>query len=224
MSIVLLILKIIGWLLLGASALIFIALFIPVGIKPRYEFGRLTVRVKVLFLEFSVFDSDKTDSGEKSEDSEGGAEKEYEQEETKEKTKLDLELIRAIVRPAAGAAGFIIRKLRFSHIELRLIAGGYDAYKVGINTGRIWQAVGSGIAVCRSIWRRMQFDELSVIPDFLAEHGGQEKFACQITAQPVIILSAGFIFLKRYLSYKIKKAKASRRAEKEIEKNECKSA
>ena len=228
MRVLLVILKALGWTVLGLLALLLAALFVPVSVLPRYAEGRTTARLRVLGLTFTLYDSaapPKPDRKKKKPET-AAPEKAAEPAEPTPKKKYDLGALRAMLRPAAGAAGWLLRRIRFSDIQIRLVAGGRDAAEVGINTGRIWEAIAGGVTLMRQIWRP-RFLELNVLPDFLQEHGGEEVLSARVTAVPAAFVAAGILFLYRYLKYRRGQAKARRAADpqtKETMDNERKSA
>ena len=224
MSVLLILLKVIGCVLLVLLGLLIVVLFLPFGVYAVYEQGRTTVKLHILGLRFWLFDSEKKSK----ETAEEAKPKSNEPKEKKPKKKFDLSAISALVRPAAGAAGFILRRIRLSKLCVRFAVGGKDAAEVGINTGRSWEAVGGVLTLLRQVWPNIGVEELTVIPDFLNEHKGKERFAAKVKAMPIVLAAAAVIFLVRYKRYQkqqsVKVVSADTVKVKESAENECKSA
>ncbi len=227
MRVVLLALKIVGWLLLGLLLLLVLALVMPACATVRYEAGRLIVRLRVLGIPFTVCGGEEAGRAHRKKRRNKPREETSPQEKPEKKRgRPDIAELAGLLKPAAGAAGFLLRRIRFSHVRVLLVAGGRDAAEVGINTGRLWQAVGAAGALVRQLWRP-QVEELTVLPDFLGEYAGRERVSFRVTAMPVSALAAGILLLTRYL--KIKRTKtaaddADTAQQKENAEDECKSA
>lgn len=194
MSIFWLILKILAWVLLGILALVVVALFIPATVEIRYEHKRNVVRLRYLFFRFVLHDSGAVKKKKEAVPSE-------EAEPTAvEKTvaKFDFNLIKQLLRPGTRAARMVIKRLYIHDVQVIAVAEGKDPAEVGINAGRIWAAVGVVMGLIHVIWQRVQYTELTVIPDFSGTQAAAEKYSCKVTAIPVIIGIAGTIFLIRY--------------------------
>ena len=65
MSVLLLVLKILGWTVAALPALIVLALFIPVSLLPEYAAGRFTLHMEVLCFKFGLYDAEKKAVGKK---------------------------------------------------------------------------------------------------------------------------------------------------------------
>lgn len=216
LGVLLFVLKLLGWLLLGLLVLLLLLLVTPVTVKARYENSELRVRIRVLFFEFAAVDPDKP-ARKKKEEKEPAAEEQAAPSEkpAKEKKKLDWELIRAAIRPGGRALGFFLGSLRWSHICVRMVVAGEDAFEVGTATGKAWETVGGLFTAARHIWKHVRVDELCVIPDFLDEHGDEEHYAAWVTALPINLVIAFFILFNRIVAYKINQMKRRKAAEKE---------
>ena len=227
MSVLLLVLKILGWTVAALLALIVLALFIPVSLLPEYAAGRFTLHMQVLCFKFGLYDSEKQARGEKADKKRSQQQTEEKKEDgQKKKSKLDAALIRALLKPAAGAVGWFLRSIRIDHVRVRLVVRGADAAQVGIRTGKVWQGLTAAILLVRQIWRP-RFDELSVLPDFLDEYRDRTLLGARITALPICLLAAAVLFLVRFMKYRKKYTKAQSAADlniKEKADNECKSA
>ncbi len=223
------ILKCFGWTLLGLLALLILALFVPVSIIPRYGEGRFTVRLRLLGLTVSLYDSEGPRKQRRKKPKKTAQEPEViHAEEPVEKAakKIDWATVRGMLNPARGALGIILRGLRVRDLQIRLIAGGRDAAEVGKNTGRWWEVIGGGLALLNQIWY-VRVDELNVVPDFLGEHKGEEALSVRITGMAATFVAAGVVFLARYIRHKRNTAKAQRAENPQVKEstdNECKSA
>lgn len=209
MSIVLLILKIIGWTLLALLAVVIIALFLPLTLSAKADDDGILVRLKILFYRRTLYDSGAPEKPEKP------PKEEKQEEPKKEKTSessgsgIDTDMIKALVAPALSATRFILRHISITHIDLVVVIHSFDPYDTGVNTGRVWTAFGAISTLLKLTFRRTQYDRLIVIPDFMDEHADEWCFGCDVTMRGATAVAAAFIVLKRLLVYKIKSAYAS---------------
>lgn len=210
MSVVLTILKVLGWVLLGLLALIVALLFVPAKACFSYESSRLLVRAGALGFWIEIYDSAK-----KKEPKESGESTQPEESEpkleAKTKSEPDIELLKTMISAGGRAVVRVLRGLRIRHICVTLIAHGFDPYETGVKTGKIWAGIGAALTLLRSIWRDLGVDRLEVIPDFMGEHKGCESISCEISSMSIGFVAALAIFGWRYLRYKIKKRSDERR-------------
>ena len=195
----LIILKVIAWILLSLVSLVIIALIIPATLELKYAGGRFSVAARYLIFKFTIFDTHKKKKTEakkesEKEEDESGKDK----SEPKGDSKFDLELIKKLLKPGAKTAWRIVRSLRLRDVHIVIVAKGKDSADVGINTGRAWAAIGVGIELLDSVWKRVVYKEISVIPDFMGDNKISEKYSCKITALPIILVICGLDFLFKY--------------------------
>ncbi len=194
---VLLILKIIGWVVLGLILLIIIALFIPADALIHHEHKRFTVTLRYLFFRIKLYDSDK----EKETDLPADEEIEVVKKESPAvKTAGTVRLILRLLDPASKSVARILRSLRFRKVCLVLVANGDDAAEIGIHTGRLWAYIGGAMSLVHNLWPHFTCDQLEVLPNFTGEYTGREKFSCQIRAFLFIILLSGLYVLRAFLA------------------------
>ncbi|MEG0751319.1 MAG: DUF2953 domain-containing protein [Oscillospiraceae bacterium] len=212
MSILLETLKILGIILLSLLALVIAALFLRITARICYEKDVLTVRVGALGLRFKIFDSSTPEKVKNKKPKIPDTPDEREQQEIRAKKHVipDLDTICALLGAGAGSAAHILRRIRIRHVMIVFVAFAGDPCATGMLTGAIWQSLGSFITSLALVCHDITYDELVVIPDFMGEHEGEERFGCELSAKPVIALAAGIILLFRYLKFKSRQAVEAR--------------
>ena len=204
------VLKVLGWVLLALLTLMVIVLFVPFCAYILYEKDTLTVNVGALGLRFCVFDSSKKCAKKPKEEK---TPKENKQEpqptEKPEKEPFDFELARFLIGEGVGVAGRVLRALHPKNLAVRLIASGEDPCETGLAVGRMWSFVGSALSALLAAWPRMSVKELTVIPDFMHEHEGEERLYIEISAIPAAAVAAAAIFGIRFLKFTSARRRAS---------------
>lgn len=209
MSVLLTVLKVLGYTLLGLLALLAAAMFVRVTAHVDYSRSRLLVRVSALGRSYDVFDSSKPRKPQPKEES-----KEPSAEPKPEgalKDKIDRELLRTIIGAGKKSLTRVLRGMRVRHISIVLVAHGYDPYETGVKTGRAWAGLGALLALLRSVWYDLGVDRLDVIPDFMNVRKGEGSAAFEVSARPVTFLCAGGILGWYLLKYIIIKRLSARR-------------
>ncbi|MEG0833630.1 MAG: hypothetical protein RSD39_03850 [Oscillospiraceae bacterium] len=203
MSVFLLILKIIGWFLLALLALLVTALFIPVTAVVGLENGEFYLFVKFLFFKINVAKLLKKEKRQKKKEAPEGIPEAADEGAKKEKTKLDFDLIKSMIRPALGAAGYFIKRLKVRDVDVVIVVTDERPDKIGINVGCIWAALGVLMAECAKLWgENFSIREMRIIPDFTSKCDEKEKIGCKITSSAFIMVAAGAVFLRRWFDYK----------------------
>ncbi len=198
------VLAVIGWVLLGLLALVVLLLVAPITAVVRFEHGILTVHVWVLFVRFRVFPlAKKAKKPKKVKAKKEKSKKQDAQQQEQEQTQKDsafakrVAMLKRAMRASKPAIAFVVRHLAVRRVQLVLPVHSADAAATALQCARAQAALGSLRAVLDGRlsvrWRRLQ-----IFPDFTGEMQGYLFFACNIVLVPVIMLIAGFIFLKEY--------------------------
>lgn len=129
--------------------------------------------------------------------------------------KFDFGLIKKLLTPGTKAVWSIVKRLKVHDIAVVAIAKGNDPAEVGIAAGRTWAAIGEAMGLINSVWERVEYSEISVIPDFAGDREDDEKYGCKITAIPVIIIVTALDFLFKYLNVSKKRGSGKQQHYKE---------
>lgn len=199
MSVVWLILKIIGIVLLCLLGLLLILLLIPVTLGIRYEEQKWLIRARYGPLTFKLFESGKEKEKKKEQPEE---EAQPDEPTEKEKSGIDLRLIYRLIKPGFRVLRSVVKSLKIRDLHLVLVASGEEPDEIGIKAGRMWAALGNIMALAGNIWPDIEYKELTVIPDFTGEHENDEKFSCNVRACPIIMVTIGIVFFVRFLKIK----------------------
>lgn len=99
-----------------------------------------------------------------------------------------------LIARLAGLAGGLLRRMlagvRVSGIRLRLPVHGPDAAATALQYGRLNAALHTANAALSNLMR-LEWEELSLTPDFTGEAKGSEYFSCKITTRLFIMVTAG---------------------------------
>lgn len=203
MSTVLLVLKIIGIVLLCLLGLLLLLLLIPVTLEAGYTGAGLLLKVRYGLITLTLADPERKkarkEKKKKPEKQEAAPE---EQPQQKPKSDIPLGLIFKLIKPGFGALKSIVKSLKIRDVHIHLVASGDESDEVGISAGRTWAALGAVITAANNIWDNIEYSELSVVPDFTAQHQNDEKIGCKVTAFPIIIVYIAIVFLVRFLHIK----------------------
>ena len=175
-------------LLAVLAALLLALLFLPVWAVIELKYDKLTVRVKVLFLTFTVFPMK-----EKEPKTPPPQQPAREEEKRSPGKKFELTFSKA-VRMAADAAGILkmaLAALRFRGIRLTLPVRGEDAADTALFYGRFSAWFYSGVATLQN-FLDLRFEQIELIPDFAGENKYRRSFYCKIGATPFIMLIVAF--------------------------------
>jgi hypothetical protein len=202
-AVLLLILKILGWMLLAAAVLILIALFVPASVWLDYTGGELRIWAGMLFVRVPVYPGKEKTPEQQARQERKKAEKQAKKQEKKarkhgagrrghvagETLRLSLDQICA----AAGGAGRFARAalgaMRVRHIRIVLPVTGDDAADTAVRFGKTNAWLHTCLALLnRVLW--LDFTECRVEPDFTGKQAESEHFSCQISAQLFIMVAA----------------------------------
>ena len=174
-GILLLILKILAWILLGIVALVLLVLIIPVTLEIIYKEKKLRVSARYLFLRFKIYGYPKKDTVEKTA---------KQDDEDKEKKGIDFELVKKLLKPGGRAVWALLKRLKIRDVRVVIVAKGKNAADVGINAGRTWAALGAGLDIVNSIWKRVEYKEITVLPDFAESARVRLRSVLSVTQSP----------------------------------------
>lgn len=109
-----------------------------------------------------------------------------------------LDLIRAILPPT----GRLLRKVRFTHMSVRVSVGCEDASQTAIRFGQfstgIYNVLGTISHLCT-----LRVKEVSIFPDFIRDET-QYDISFRVKLRLFVVLWAGFCMLWRFLMYTLK--------------------
>ena len=218
----LLIFKILGIALLVLLALAAVLLLVPAAVRLDWHGDALTIRARVLFLHFTLYprpqkadresgagkSAAKKKKAEKKPPKKSGKAAAGEKEKTEEAPdsfvkgllrnfkKNPFGMLRQLLSYAGDAGGILLRGLRIRHVVILWPVTGEDAADTALVYGRT-------LGFANGVWNLAQnslnirADQLTIEPDFTGEAEQKRQIACQIAAQPCIMVAAGI-----YLLYK----------------------
>lgn len=210
--------SIIGWALLGILALILLVLLAPAAASVRFEHGQLSVKVRVLFIQKTIFPQDenkkvkpkKEKKKKKKKDKPEEEQAKEPKEEKKKKTVSDyIALAKRLLASGKDALKPVLHNLRIIDTRLVLPVHAEEAADTALKFGRAQTAIGTARALLDGRLD-VRFKQLEVIPDFTGQRQDELFFACKIVLNPVIMVVAGFKFLKTYIMRGKKRRKYSR--------------
>lgn len=109
-----------------------------------------------------------------------------------------LDLVRAILPPA----GRLLRRLRFTHMQIRISVGCTDADQTAIRFGQIsagiYNVLGTVSHTCT-----LRVKEISIFPDFIRDET-QYDISFRVKLRLCFVLWAGLCMLWRFLMYTLK--------------------
>ncbi|MDK2813337.1 MAG: hypothetical protein PWQ08_592 [Clostridiales bacterium] len=167
-------------------ALLLLLLFLPVWVMVGLRYDQLTIRVRVLFLTFTVFPMKEKPQKEKK----PAPKKEPQKEEPRSPGKrfeLSFSKLVQLVGDAAGIFKMMLGALKVRDISITLPLNGRDAADTALFYGKFSAWFYSGIAVLQNAID-LQFDSIELIPDFAGENKYRRSFYCKIGATPFIML------------------------------------
>jgi hypothetical protein len=100
----------------------------------------------------------------------------------------------------------LIRAVQLRHLSFHLAVGGSDAAAAALNYGRLCGVVAYGEALLRSIFRRVEIDALTVVPDFLGE-GLRYQLDVTLKLRPGRVLWTGLVLIVKAFPFILKLAR-----------------
>lgn len=210
------------YIIAGIALLLLLLLLLPVHLTIRYDGTRLSVRLYVLFLRFSIYPKRKRVR--EKDFSKAAVEKRKKKQakkalkkserarrkaQAKPKGKKDvLSTVRLILHILKGCYPRIARAFRIRVCELRAVIATEDAAKTAILYGAVSQATAILLEVCdRFLWSKRSEKHIEVIPDFC---GTESSFRARIRFNSCLFrllrlaIVAGITFLKHKIQNKNK--------------------
>lgn len=195
--------QVIGWILLSLLAFVLVLMVVPVTVAVQVGKGGLLVKVRVLFVQLTVWPRSprpqkKKPAKQKKEKPKDEAEKQ--KKPKKEKTRAQkIDMVKRLIAAAKSAMRVVLRHVRLHAVQLEVPVHAADAAETAKRCGQFQAVVGSANAVLSNTlhlkWKRVQ-----IYPDFAGQMQERLFFACKVSFCPVIMLVAGVVFLKKYLS------------------------
>ena len=166
--------------------LLLLLLFLPVWAMVGLRYDQLTIRVRVLFLTFTVFPLKEKPQKEKK-PAPKAEEKKEEPRSPGKRFELGFSKMVQLAGDAAGIFKLLLGALKVRDISLTLPLNGRDAADTALFYGKFSAWFYSGIAVLQNAMD-LQFDSIELIPDFAGENKYRRSFYCKIGATPFIML------------------------------------
>lgn len=203
MAVVLLILKIIGFVLLGAVAIILAVLFIPAMVTVKYAGNDLDVRLRVLyFIKIRIPLSGKSKNKPAKDETQPPADN---APKKKSSEKLELSLIKQLLPPAKTLFARVCRAITICRVKAYCPVSDSDPAKTALKYGRTCAELGAAYALLSEVFN-VRVDNIEIVPDFEREHKGEGSFYCEIHALLIMIVSAAIAFLIKFLKLKSNKS------------------
>ncbi len=216
MSVLLLVLKLLGWCLLALLAVLVVMMFIPLWIALEVDYDRFCAQIKVLCFSFRLYPREKKPAREKK--------KPYQpqhlkteapkQESAKDaakpppeaagpsgrtlekKQRIRLSQMLDIFSTAGKLMKSFLRVIRVEDVKLVLPVHGEDAAQTAIEYGQIQAALGTAFGALQNLFE-VGLKQVDIIPDFTGEHKYRRYFYCKIGATPFIMITTGLYALWR---------------------------
>lgn len=210
LSVLLTILKVIGWLLLAVLVLLVAALFVPLAADVAYRGDELSVVAQVLFLRIPILPEKpgKKEKKEKKQKKKKAKPEDGKKKSAKKKKKKPLITLQFIL-DMLESAGWIIKRffkgLWFKQFRLCWVVHSGDAAATAIDYGKTSAALYAAQASLQNLFN-LQVEEFRVLPDFAGEQESEKHFSCKITARLYIIVVIAIYALFRVLP-KLRKAR-----------------
>lgn len=191
----------VAWVLLSLLAvvlvLLMLVLFLPVWVTVDLHHGRLTIRLRVLFLRFTLFPMKEKKQPAEPEKIQEEPEQSKKKKERSPSRKFERTVSRmlTLVRDAAGILRMALSVLRVRKIRLVLPLQGAHAADTALFYGRFCGWFYGVIATAQN-FLDMEFEQIELIPDFAGENKYRTSFYCKIGASPFIILIVAFKALR----------------------------
>lgn len=175
--------------LLALLLLIAALLFLPVWVSVELRHSQLTVRLRVLFLTFTLLPA--REKKKKKEEKKPQQEKPKEEGAAKRSPSPRFEWTASrVARLAADAAGILkmaLAALRVRQIRILLPLQGEDAADTALFYGR-FSGWFYGLIATLQNFLDLEFERIELIPDFAGENKYRTSFYCKIGATPFIML------------------------------------
>ncbi|MEA4911311.1 MAG: hypothetical protein VB092_01695 [Oscillospiraceae bacterium] len=194
MSALLLVLKILGWALVGLLTLLVLVCVAPVALTVRWEDGELTVFARVYGVRVDILPGLASREKKEKKPKEAPAEPAGAK---KAKQKPDLETMRGYLAGGAHAAAYFLAHVRVKKIVVRLAPECGDPMATAFKTGRLWAEFGALAALAENTFKEVSFEDVAVTPVFSGEYAPREKYSCTFCALAGIIIGTAVAFLRR---------------------------
>ncbi len=218
-----LVLRILGWTLLGVLALLLVLLCVPVRLTFRFSPGGAEATLRYAFLRFPLAGEEKRRRAEEkaarqARKEAGRRSKKKKQEERPRSLGDKLRQARAflpltgpVLHLALRLAGKLLRCIKIPHLRVRVQVGGEDPAKAAVQYGAISAAAGNLLARLEKDGRLGTYS-VRICPDLLAP-AIQAEGEGKLSAVPLRVLGALVCLLPEILRLLPRLAKAGERAE-----------
>ncbi len=194
------VLAVLLWILLGLIGLIVLLLVLPVGVGLEYKEGKVSVTLRLFgFIPIPVYPQPEKGKAEKpvKKQRKKQAEKQEPAEQTKKKLpKLSFEDVKSVLAASGGFMKRIFRALHITKIILIVPVHADDAAKTALRCAEVQAGVGAASAFL-SNFLRMRFECVHILPDFTGDIKAGAYFSCNVSALPIIMITAAVYALLR---------------------------
>ena len=112
--------------------------------------------------------------------------------------------IRPLLDPTKKAVISLCHRIHIRKIEIVYNVRGSDAARVGMLSGAAWAIIGELMRLLHLVFgKNVEYKEITVYPCFDPDDGADERFGCEITVTPIIIVLIAVCFGFRYLKEKL---------------------
>ena len=209
MGVLLLALKVLGWVLLALLALLVLALLLPVGLILEVDYDRFTAKVRAFGLTFRLYPRKPRKEKKRRQRYEPQHLRKTEEAAPEAPQETDtpeadgahrhmpkLSQLADIAATAGKLARAFLRIIRISDVQLVLPVHHEDAAQTAIEYGRVHAALGGILGVLQNCFE-IRLKKVEIIPDFMGDSKYRRYFYCKIGATPFIILSTALYVLWR---------------------------
>ncbi|MEA5051119.1 MAG: DUF2953 domain-containing protein [Oscillospiraceae bacterium] len=195
MSALLLILKILGWTVLGLLGLLLLLCAVPVSARVLWQDGELTVWARVCGVRIGILPGLLSEK-EAKKDAEQAA-RGAETEAKKAEKRMDLAELRGYIAGGTRAAAYFLSHVRVSDVRVLLAPDCGDPMRTAFKTGRAWAEFGALTALAENTFRCVKLADVRITPVFSDAYAPPEKFSCKFSALAGIMIGTFVVFLRR---------------------------
>ncbi len=177
MSTVLLILEILGLVLLVVLFLLMLIIFVRIRFSVLYGKDGLVVKLRILGIPINLFKNPKKEIKKKEQKEQKQTENTEQNLPEKEKFKLNISLIKRLVRDIVTATFKILSKVKIHRLSITSVVNGKDPYKIGVEAGKRLASFSAVYSIVDSV-SKIKTKTLDVIPNFAESDIKSEYYVC----------------------------------------------
>ncbi len=177
MSTVLLILEILGLVLLVVLFLLMLIIFVRIRFSVLYGKDGLVVKLRILGIPINLFKNPKKEIKKKEQKEQKQTENTEQNLPEKEKFKLNISLIKRLVRDIVTATFKILSKVKIHNLSITSVVNGKDPYNIGVEAGKQLASFSAIYSIVDSV-SKIKTKNLDVIPNFAESDIKSEYYIC----------------------------------------------